>query len=102
MNMEANDKEIIERIDEHLKNSGRRYYSDFYIGITNDPERRLFDEHKVKKDGMWWIYSKADNIETAREVEKYYLDKGMRGGDGGGDDTSVYVYCYTVSPTTIE
>lgn len=100
--MGANDKEIIERIDEHLKNSGRRYYSDFYIGITNDPECRLFDEHKVKKDGMWWIYSKADNIETARTVERYYLDKGMRGGDGGGDDTSVYVYCYTVSPTTIE
>lgn len=100
--MGANYKEIIGKIDEHLKNSGRRYYSDFYIGITNDPEHRLFDEHKVKKDGMWWIYSKADNIETARKVEKYYLEKGMRGGDGGGDDTSVYVYCYTVSPTTIE
>ncbi len=100
--MGASYNNIIERIDEHLKNSGRRYYSDFYIGITNDPERRLFDEHNVKKDYMWWIYSKADNIEIARKVEKHYLDKGMRGGDGGGDDTSVYVYCYTVSPTTIE
>lgn len=94
--------EIITAIDNHLQKSGKRYYSEFYIGITNNIQRRLFDEHNVQREGMWWIYETAISIDDARSVEKHYLDLGMRGGDGGGDETSTIVYCYTVTPTTIE
>lgn len=34
--MAKSKKEIINDIDNHLQKSGKRYYSDFYIGITND------------------------------------------------------------------
>lgn len=93
---------IVSEIDNHLTNSGRRYYSDFYVGITNDVERRMFQEHHVSKDNSWWIYRTAINSDVARKVEQHYLDKGMRGGNGGGDDSSTVVYCYAVGPTTIE
>ena len=93
---------IVSEIDEHLAKSGRRYYSDFYIGITNNVERRLFTEHNVSKDTSWWIYRTAIDSDTARRVEKYYLKLGMRGDDGGGNDESNIVYCYAVSPTTID
>lgn len=94
--------DIIRRIDEHLDKSGKNFYNEFYIGITNDPERRLFEEHGVSKENSWWIYIPADNVETARKVEQYYLDKGMRGGYGGGNNESIFVYCYIVTPTTID
>lgn len=42
-------KEIIVDVEEHLTKSNKRYYSDFYVGITNDIERRLFAEHNVEK-----------------------------------------------------
>ncbi|MFK1988856.1 hypothetical protein ACIXHS_11635 [Bacteroides fragilis] len=42
-------KEIIVDVEEHLTKSNKRYYSDFYVGITNDIERRLFVEHNVEK-----------------------------------------------------
>jgi hypothetical protein len=42
-------KEIIADVEEHLTKSNKRYYSDFYVGITNDIERRLFTEHNVNK-----------------------------------------------------
>ena len=29
-------KEIIVDVEEHLTKSNKRYYSDFYVGITND------------------------------------------------------------------
>lgn len=100
--MSLNYSEIIEKIDEHLSKSGKTYYNEFYIGITKDPENRLFKEHGVSKENSWWLYINAGSSELAREVEKHYLEEGMRGGDGGGNDDSTYVYCYTVTPTTID
>ena len=94
-------KQIIKDINEHLQKSGRSYYSDFYIGISSDARNRLFKEHHVKENS-WWIYRTAEDSETARKVEKYFLDKGMRGDNGGGNESSNIVYCYAVSPTTIE
>jgi len=93
---------IIREIDDHMKTSGRRYYSDFYVGISKDAVRRLFSEHHVSRDKSWWIYRTAVDAETARKIEKYYLDLGMRGSGGGGDETSSMVYVYAVEPTTTE
>jgi len=95
-------QQIINKIDDHLKNSGRRYYSEFYIGISKDARGRLFNQHHVDKDHSWWIYCTAQTSDDAREVEKHYLDLGMRGGTGGGDDSANMVYCYVVTPTTTE
>lgn len=95
-------KTIIDDINTHLSKSGKRYYSDFYIGITNDVERRMFTEHNVAKEKSWWIYRTATNSEIAHDVEDYFLKKGMRGGSEGGNEESNIVYCYAVSPTTVE
>ncbi|EKN07561.1 hypothetical protein [Parabacteroides johnsonii] len=94
-------EQIVSDIMEHLKNSGKSYYSEFYIGITNDARRRLFEEHHVLQNS-WWIYRTATSVEEARRVERYFLDMGMRGGDGGGNETSTVVYCYAVTPKTVE
>ncbi len=93
--------QIIQDINNHLSASSKKYYSDFYIGITNDIERRLFEEHKVPKEDYWWIYRKADNDESARLIEKNFLDKGMQGDTGGGSNC-LYVYCYEISNLTVE
>lgn len=100
--MAKSKKEIINDIDNHMQMSGKRYYSDFYIGITNDIERRLFTEHNVNKETMWWIYRTANSKAVAQEIEGYYLKKGMKGDTGGGTDDSRIVYCYAVGPTTYD
>lgn len=96
--------EITKAFDEHLKKSGCHYFSDIYVGITNNVERRLFDEHQVSRDGQWWVYANADNEKIARDIEEHYLDKGMRGGTGGGtgDGSATSVYCYSITPNTVE
>ena len=65
-----------------------------HIGITKDPIRRLFHEHKITDEDYWWTYIKADSEETARAVERYFIEMGMQGGTGGGDNESVFVYCF--------
>lgn len=95
-------KEIIADFDAHLQKSSKQYYSNFYVGITNNIERRLFVEHNVSKENAWWIYRTATDKATAQKAEEYYLAKGMEGDTGGGSDDSVYVYCYEITNTTKE
>ena len=94
--------QIIADINSHLQKSKKQYYSDFYIGITNAIERRLFGEHKVSKENGWWIYCVADTKAVAQAVEEFYLDKGMKGDTGGGNDDTIYVYCYEITNYTEE
>lgn len=94
--------QIIADINSHLQKSSKHYYSEFYIGITNDVERRLFNEHNVSKNGAWWIYREADSKDIAQAVEEYFLEKGMQGDTGGGNEDSVYVYCYEITNNTVE
>ncbi len=93
---------IIEAIDAHLAKSSKQYYNDFYIGIATDARDRLFSNHGVEEKNDWWIYRTADNDQIARDVERYYLDQGMQGGQGGGDENTKMVYCYEVSEHTHE
>ena len=100
--MAKSKEEIIRDIDNHLQKSGKQYYSDFYVGITNDVERRLFEEHNVNRETMWWIYRTANSKAVAQEKEAYYIAKGMHGHGGGGADDSKIVYCYAIGPTTYD
>ena len=95
-------KEIIEKIDEHLKKSGKRYYSEFCIGISENARKSLFEIHHVDKDNSWWIYVTAVSVNDAEKVEKYYSELGMRRGSGATNESSKMVYCYVVTPTTTE
>lgn len=100
--MAKNSSQIIKDFKDHLKISGKRYYSDFYVGISKNAQKRLFDEHHVDKDNSWWIFRTATTSKDARDVEKHFIELGMRGGTGGGDDTANMIYCYAITPTTTE
>ncbi len=97
-------EEIIKSINEHLKKSSRPFYSDFYVGITEDVKKRLFRDHQVNEKTDWWIYCHADTEDIARDVESYYLEKGMSGGNGGGKGKgeTKYIYCYEINEHTKE
>lgn len=93
-------EKIITEINEHLGKSYKEFYSDFYIGITDNINERLFGFHQVPQRGHWYIYMPADTDEIARKVEKFFLDLGMQGGTGGGSSKSIMVYCYEISQNT--
>ena len=47
--MKYTKNQIIAAIDALLQKGTKQYYSYFYIGITDDVNRRLFTEHNVDK-----------------------------------------------------
>lgn len=78
-------------------------YSSWYVGIANNPERRLFQEHEVNKENGRWIYAKCYSNSSAREVESALIDSlGTHGGPCGGDDSTIYVYAYEIRSYTNE
>jgi hypothetical protein len=64
-------------------------YSYWTIGITADPERRK-QEHN---NPSFWRHWDAESESSARSIEKYFLDKGMKGDTGGGTYPH-YVYIF--------
>jgi hypothetical protein len=91
----TNDKQtIITNIKNHISSRGGGY-SDWYVGIAEDPEKRLSEHNVNLKSGDIWIYDHATSSDVAREVEKYFIEiLKTDGGGGGGSDSSDYVYAY--------
>ena len=99
----GNSKETIkEKIIEHLLKRNVEFWNEVYIGIAQDPHKRLFEEHNVKEKGGIWIYIKANSSECAREVEKELITLGANGGPGGGSDETIYVYAYKITNETVQ
>jgi hypothetical protein len=79
-----NERDLINAIE-----AKATHYSAWTIGITNDPQRRR-GEHGNPKI---WYHWKADSERIARNVEEYFIKKGMKGATGGGE-RSIYVYIF--------
>lgn len=65
------------------------HYPSWVIGITDNPDRRK-REHG---NPVGWHHWYAVLETSARQIEKYFLNKGMRGDTGGGISPS-YVYIF--------
>ena len=75
-------EQIIHDIEYHV--GWERDSEDFphwYVGITANPEDRLFNDHNVNKDDKGdWIYRQAADVQVAREVERYFIEKHLTKG----------------------
>ncbi|HPL92773.1 MAG TPA: hypothetical protein PLB38_00630 [bacterium] len=94
-------KEIVNQICSHADNEGSGY-KNWYCGIASNPRERLFSDHNVSEKNSWWLYRNAQTEQNARDTEQYLLRLGFKGGDGGGDYTTIHVYAYKITNTTIE
>ena len=99
--MAKSKKEIIEEIESHITDCGGGIRG-WYVGIAAKPKERLFDDHSVDEEKDAWIHCPASSDSVARDIEKHFLDKGAKGGTGGGDEDSKSVYAYLINSRTRE
>ncbi len=64
-------------------------YSAWTIGVTDNPARRKIEHGNPTA----WLQWDADTEIGARNVEEYFLGKGMKGG-GGGPGRADFVYIF--------
>ena len=92
---------VIEAIGAHIRRCGGRY-AEWYAGIASDPRARLFDDHNVDREHDAWIYRNAGSSTTARSLEQHFIALGCKGGSGGGDRSTHFVYAYKIKRHTRE
>ncbi len=86
----VSESEIRTAIERKIGNSG---YSIWTIGITDNPTERREAHKNDGENTAYWSEWKADSENVARNVERYFLGKKMKGGTGGGKNpTYVYVF----------
>lgn len=89
----------IAEFEEYMEKNGG-YYSDWYVGITDNPQKRLFQDHNVKEKNDQWLFQHCGSASDAAEVVKYFLKKGCDGKSGGGDYNTTYAYAYKKNSRT--
>ena len=72
----------------------------WYIGVTDDSQGRLFDEHQVHYQNDAWIYRSATSEIEAQRAEEYFLQYGLDGRKGCRRPDSRMVYAYRKSINT--
>jgi hypothetical protein len=84
-----------EEIIKQIKAACSGNYSRWYIGITNDLQRRKREHNKNDffEDHIFCSW-KANSKEIAEEVEKWGKAQYMQGDTGGGREESIYVYIF--------
>lgn len=67
-------------------------YSNWYVGITANPDKR----HVTHGSPSIWREWETNHPNHARDLERFFLDLGMKGASGGGTRTRyIYVYKYS-------
>ena len=93
--------QVVGEIAAHIRDCGGAY-SGWYVGIAAKPRDRLFTDHNVSEKNGSWIIRDAGSDAVARQIEQYFLDRGCKGGPGGGDWDSRFVYAYAITALTRE
>lgn len=101
--MEVSTKEQICLAIEAFKTKHGGEYSEYYIGITNNPVRRLIEGSEIiehvnsgKLDSDIFHISNTGKNSIAVEIELEFQEKGMKGHnpESKGVEESIYVYCF--------
>lgn len=96
--MADSEEKIRDDIRNYIGGSG---YSSWYVGISEDPRNRLFNQHMVDEESDRWIFRWATSADVARRIERYFIDiLGTDGASGGGDVDTRAVYGYKKKPYT--
>lgn len=74
-------------------------FSDWYVGVAEDPETALFESHALQRDSDPWIYKPALTGKATNTVLRYF--RGVLHTDGGAADvviaSATYVYAFKKS-----
>jgi len=77
-----------------------KYFNNYFIGTTHDPEKMLFIYHGVDKKSGCWIYKKATSAGQALEVMRLLTNASMQSENQPLDDKNIFVYCYLITNNT--
>lgn len=98
---EFTEKEIVDNIKDFIFENGEP--DSFYIGVTSNPEKKLFEDHKVDRDNSnEYIYFQCSHHISARSIKEHFIENTkIKGNINKKEESNIFVYVYKISQTTI-
>ena len=93
------EQKIMCEVAVHMSKYGVNY-QEWYAGVAADPKARLFNDHGVNETSDAWICRQCGNGAAAREIERYFVKKGCKGGLVDEEKSNLYFYAYMIQPHT--
>ncbi len=93
----ARKKYIIRQIKRYVNQYSLLWtdHSNWYVGITNQvPRRKASHQRRLGQDLEIFASWKARSAREAADIEKRFLNQGMKGSGGGWVKDSKFVYVY--------
>jgi hypothetical protein len=97
--MKYAEQRIMNEVMVHMGQYGGSY-QDWCAGVAGDAKERLFTDHGVKEAGDAWICRLCVNEDAAREIERYFVKKGCKGGTVYEEQPSRTFYAYKIQHHT--
>ena len=91
--MAFSEHEVVDKIVAFVRLKGGAF-REWYVGITRDPDDRLFNQHLVRRGDKEYYYETTHSQNSARNAEQRLVNLGFDGGSGGGDEQTKSVYVY--------
>ena len=92
--------EIIADIEAHVAKNGGDFTA-WFTGVTANPKKALFQDHRLKTEGDAWICRRAMASDQASEVAEYFATvRGTKGGNRASGMDEEYVYAYKMKSHT--
>jgi len=85
--------QIISEIEGRVSRAKKEDYSIWTVGVTDTPKIRKDQHDNDGKEVKHWKDWSTDSEKDGRDIEEYFLDKGMK-GDTGGRGSASYVYIF--------
>jgi hypothetical protein len=89
LNISVTKDEIINAITRKLNGGNLNLW---WIGITTDAEKRLFDELNVNELNGKWLFGKVEDNQIAKEVKIRFLKKGVKSIDENSEGNIIFVF----------
>lgn len=91
--------EVIDSIHGFILKNSYTYF-DWYIGLTDNAEKTLFEEHKLNLGTDMWIYEEVPSNSDGCRIREYFLNMGCAGGLLRKEKKMRYIYAYRRSSKT--
>jgi len=91
--------QIMNEVRIHMGKYGGKF-QDWYAGVAANAKEKLFNDHGVKETGDAWICRQCVNDVTARQIERYFMKKGCKGGPVDEEESTRFFYAYMMQPHT--
>ncbi len=79
----------------YIKEFGSNF-DDWFVGISCDPKKTMFEQHQVDEKNDIWLYKQAVSFKACRTIQTYFLENLKTDGspvlEGTEDTDCIYLF----------